>query len=355
MNNINLSIAADEVGVELLQRYRFFDENTKEILCAEMKLQVPKSVRPADLLDVLYPVIPDAKARAYQHRGCCVQGTYKGAPIFIEMWTGDNHTPRFSIEYDMDEDFESCKEIIIYVYGDRNAIKDIPELLDKKFERQQMAKIVWWTRTERGPNQRTLYLPPLKTTLYPEFYPDITNPSEYLKGYLRSDASVLLMAGPPGTGKTTLLRHLICENKLSAHVVYDETLMNNDQVFQNFLFGEGDIMIIEDADVILTSREADQNHLMSRFLNVSDGLIKLPTKKLVFTTNISDFNKVDQALVRPGRCYGVVHTRPLNLTEAQAAAKVAGLSIPVEKGEYTLADLFNNGPKHKVRSIGFVA
>jgi len=113
-------------------------------------------------------------------------------------------------------------------------------------------------------------------------------------------------------------------------------------------------MIIEDADTILSSREDDGNKLMSRFLNVSDGLIKLPNKKLVFTTNISDFTKVDPALLRPGRCFGVLHTRLLNLNEAQAAARVANLPIPTEKKEYSLAELFNQGQGGQVRRIGFV-
>jgi hypothetical protein len=36
-------------------------------------------------------------------------------------------------------------------------------------------------------------------------------------------------------------------------VIYDETIMEKDSVFQSFLFDKsGDIMIIEDADKILT-------------------------------------------------------------------------------------------------------
>jgi len=143
---------------------------------------------------------------------------------------------------------------------------------------------------------------------------------------------------------------------MCAHVIYDEALMQNDSVFQSFLFDDAsEVMIIEDADTILSAREQDGNKLMSRFLNVSDGLIKLPNKKLVFTTNINDFGKVDHALLRPGRCFGVMHTRALNLAEAQTAAKAAGLPIPVEKREYTIAELFNQGKKSQVRTFGFGA
>jgi len=48
-----------------------------------------------------------------------------------------------------------------------------------------------------------------------------------------------------------------------------------------------------------------------------------------------------------------MHTRPLNLTEAQAAAKVAGLPVPTEKREYTLAELFNQNKTRRIRTMGF--
>jgi hypothetical protein len=48
-----------------------------------------------------------------------------------------------------------------------------------------------------------------------------------------------------------------------------------------------------------------------------------------------------------------MHTRPLNLMEAQAAATVAKLAVPTEKREYTLAELFNQNKRQSVRTIGF--
>lgn len=224
-----------------------------------------------------------------------------------------------------------------------------------KYSQQKYAQIKWWYHdSNEGIAHTTTYIEKPPSIIRPEFYPGVKDPEDYIRRYLASDAAILLAAGPPGTGKTTLLRHMIYEHNLVASVVYDEHLMEKDQIFQNFLFGkEEDILIIEDADVILTSREADKNKLMSRFLNISDGLIKLPNKKIVFTTNIGDFNKVDQALMRPGRCFDVLHTRALNLDEARAAARAAGLPLPFEGDEYTLAELFNGRQRAETRKIGF--
>ena len=110
---------------------------------------------------------------------------------------------------------------------------------------------------------------------------------------------------------------------------------------------------MEDADLLLTSREDDGNKLISRFLNVSDGLIRVKNKKMIFTTNISDFSKIDHAIIRPGRCYDFMHCRPLTALEARAAAAVAGVSDPGKS--VSLAELFN-GKKagHELPKMGFI-
>lgn len=244
----------------------------------------------------------------------------------------------------------------VEVVGHRETISAIFAHLDKIFGREHIAQIHWWYRSDNGIQHKRIYLPPVKTELHPEFYPDMDmHPSKFITDYLNAPESILMLAGAPGTGKTTLLRHMIVENRLTAYVCFDEALMGSDKIFQDFLMGAAaDIMVIEDADAILTSREHDGNKLMSRFLNISDGLIKLPNKKLVFTTNLTDFQKVDAALLRPGRCYALMLTRALDLKEAQEASKVGGFPTPTERKQYTLADLFNQGKtKAGVRRIGY--
>lgn len=242
----------------------------------------------------------------------------------------------------------------VQIFSSNHATTAIKAAIEGLFDKERMAKVKWWYEGQHGVDVREIYLPPSKINLFPEYYPDLGDPQAFMDDFLASEASVLLLAGDPGTGKTTLLRQMIVERKLVANVIYDEKLMEKDSIFQSFLFDEGsDIMVIEDADTILTSRERDGNKMMARFLSVSDGLIKLPNKKLVFTTNISDYQRVDEALLRPGRCYGVINTRPLDLQEAQLAAKVGGLPIPLERRQYTIAELFNQGRKSNIRTAGF--
>ena len=274
-----------------------------------------------------------------------ISGDFDSYPVFMSVYIADR---------DDDETQQEVHDAKVSIIAHPEAVDKLKILINEAFKEAKLASVKWWYQGAHGVASRDIYLPRNSTMILPEYYPDMPDPAQYIADYLAAPESVLLIAGPPGTGKTTLLRHMIQDHQMKAHIIYDENLMQKDTIFQSFLFDEeGDIMIIEDADTILGAREAEGNKMMSRFLNVSDGLIKLPNKKLVFTTNLTDFGKVDHALMRPGRCFGVMQTRALDLAEAQAAAKVAKLPIPIEKRQYTIAELFNQGKRTQIRTMGF--
>jgi shikimate kinase len=194
-----------------------------------------------------------------------------------------------------------------------------------------------------------------------EMYPFLGDESieEYYDRYMDSSASILLLIGPPGTGKTTFIRGLLHHTERNAMVTYDEKILERDYVFSRFIEDDVGVMVIEDADNFLKSR-SDGNTMMHRFLNVGDGLISMRGKKLIFSTNLPSIRDVDSALVRPGRCFDVVTFDNYSLEQAKTLAKKLDISLEEKENKsdtYSLAEVFfkqrNASPK-QIKKMGFV-
>ena len=198
-----------------------------------------------------------------------------------------------------------------------------------------------------------------------EMYPFLGDESleDYYDRYMNSNANILLLIGPPGTGKTTFIRGLLAHRNSSAIVTYDSNILDKDGFFARFIEDDADVMVLEDSDAFLKSR-SDGNTMMHRFLNVGDGLVTTKGKKMVFSTNLPSIRDIDSALVRPGRCFDIVTFEALKVDEAQKLADKLGVQLPVrphgkETAPYTLAEVFNQQSENaKVattnRKVGFI-
>jgi len=189
-------------------------------------------------------------------------------------------------------------------------------------------------------------------------YPWLGKPyAEYIKDYLDSDSCVLILIGPPGTGKTTFIKNIIHQTGGGARVAYDEKVLAGDDFFAAFIDSEDDILVMEDADTFLESRQ-DGNTMMHKFLNVSDGLISAVGKKMIFSTNLPNISHIDEALLRTGRCYDTMQFRPLQRGEAQAVLDEIGSDRVLPDGrELTLAEIFSTQPSaesNAKRGLGFI-
>ena len=104
----------------------------------------------------------------------------------------------------------------------------------------------------------------------------------------------------------------------SARIMYtaDRGALENDEIFVEFITGSHDAFVVEDADHILTPR-ADGNDNLHRFLCIADGVVRALGRKIIFTTNLPNIGDIDEALLRPGRCFAVLRTRNLERPEAQ--------------------------------------
>jgi hypothetical protein len=244
------------------------------------------------------------------------------------------------------------------IVGSPDFVYAIKTHIETSYINKQSPTVRWHYMGSHGEDYRDISLSPEdRKDPRDSFYPWLESGVEnYLNQYTNSSAPILLMAGAPGTGKTSLLRHFMFRYQkmgYRAHITYDERILNGDQLFIDVITGNRpSILIVEDADVLLTSRESDANKMISRFLNVSDGLIPLHNKKIVFTTNLTDFQRIDSALTRPGRCFDFMHCRKLSASETSIATADIGVTDP--GCESTLAEIFNQKKNIDLPRIGFI-
>jgi SpoVK/Ycf46/Vps4 family AAA+-type ATPase len=158
---------------------------------------------------------------------------------------------------------------------------------------------------------------------YPEIKGGVRN---FIARYLDAPETVLVLQGPPGTGKTRLIRAILGEISRrkgeEAECLYtgDIRALESDGIFVKFITGTHDAFVVEDADHLLKPR-ADGNEHLHRFLTIADGVVRSQGRKIIFSTNLPNVGDLDDALIRPGRCFARIHVRTLTSAEVQALAE----------------------------------
>lgn len=160
---------------------------------------------------------------------------------------------------------------------------------------------------------------------------------------------LLIVNGPPGTGKTYLVKGLISELKSSTIIVIPPRMISEidgPTLIPIFIShrrkNEASIvLIIEDADACLAPRQADNISAISSLLNCADGILgSLLDIRIIATTN-QEKMEFDPALTRPGRLSRHIEVEDLSADEAtQVYRRLSDDNSFSYSGPKTLASIY---------------
>lgn len=160
---------------------------------------------------------------------------------------------------------------------------------------------------------------------------------------------LILLHGPPGTGKTRFILTLLSEWRdwCTASVVTDSDRFFGDATYLNsIVFGAAHLndwllLVVEDGDDYLNvgARET-KGQSIARLLNIGDGIVGQGINLLTLLTTNVPMAQLNPAIVRPGRALANIHFGPFTATEATAWCEEHGRAVGFDHDDVTLAEMY---------------
>ena len=192
----------------------------------------------------------------------------------------------------------------------------------------------WHAATNGAMNQERPIEAPDWPSVRTNYSADVAGALDRLMGLDAAgiNGKLILLHGPPGTGKTTALRALgrAWRTWCRTDCVLDpERLLTDPGYLLEVVMGgraagngadrRWRLLILEDCDELIRGEaKHTAGQALSRLLNLTDGLLGQGQHILVAITTNEPLDRLHPAVVRPGRCLAQIEVGPLSAAEANA-------------------------------------
>ena len=266
---------------------------------------------------------------------------YKDAIIILLLTQYGNH--HSMIDREDDEESKSryfCK----ILYNNEEVLSEIKSLF--KYVEEKNKKNVYLLCKSEGmlvTEKFKIKLPEEEMDLELNYGEELETKKEILIDKLNQNKSGLaLFSGPPGTGKSTFIKYL--STQTSRKIIYLPSTAANELTDPGFLTFMSDykncILLLEDAEKILISREIQENHAVSNILNMTDGLLGDCLNIFIIATFNTTKDKIDSALLRKGRLVLEHEFAELPVDNCNRIFKKLGLDATTDR-PLPLAEIYN--------------
>jgi hypothetical protein len=152
-----------------------------------------------------------------------------------------------------------------------------------------------------------------------------------------ADKGIVLFYGEPGTGKTSLIKHLttVVKNKFVFVPINIIGHLTSPTFIGDLMNHKGCVLVIEDCENFIQDRKISNDSIVSPLLQLTDGILSDVLNVKVICTFNTDLTRVDPALLREGRLIAEYEFKELSQD------RVEQLTDETVEGAQTLANIFN--------------
>lgn len=151
-----------------------------------------------------------------------------------------------------------------------------------------------------------------------------------------------LLYGIPGTGKSTYIRYLCGILKKKVIFLPGQLAQNLDNVYMTryLISNSNSILVIEDAEELIVSRDHQRNSNLAMILNITDGILGESLGIQIIATFNTDLRNIDPALKRKGRLKSSYEFKALEVEKANRLLQKEAVN-ETTSNPITIAEIYN--------------